>query len=195
MWLLLSLLAALPPGFVALRDVVPGIRLDIRYHGKDNFTGEPLPGYAKPDAWMLAEPAQALRRVQDKLNKEGLGLYVYDAYRPLRATLAMVKWAERTGNVALLDGGYVARRSGHNHGHTIDLTLCDANTGKPLDMGTPWDTLTTDSHTKNAKGQALKNRLKLKEAMEAEGFKAYFREWWHFGYSVPGSKAFDVPYE
>lgn len=193
MWALFIL--ALPPGFVRLKDAVPGIRTEIRYGTKDNFTGAVLPGYEHPDAWMLKEPAEALARVQAKLAKDGLGLYVYDAYRPLRATLAMVTWAEKTDNVALLDGGYVARRSGHNHGHTVDLTLCDVKTGQPLDMGTPWDTLNEKAHTKNATGKALANRYKLKDAMEAEGFKYYWREWWHFGFPLAGTKAFDVPYE
>ena len=183
-----------PGGFVDLRDAVPGIALEIRYHTKDNFTGEQLPGYTAAGAWMLEEPAEALARVQASLAKEGLGLLVYDAYRPLRGTLGMVAWAERTNQVHLLDNGYIARRSGHNHGHTIDLTVIDLKTKKPLDMGTPWDTLTEESHTMKAKGKALRNRLKLKNAMEAQGFKAYFKEWWHFGYPMKGTKGRDVPY-
>ncbi len=187
-------LATPPEGFVDLRAAVPGIRLEVRYHTTENFTGAPLPGYGAPGAWLLRTPAAALRRVQEALAKDGLGLLVYDAYRPLRGTLAMVAWAERTNQVHLLDDGYIARRSGHNHGHTIDLTLARLDSGEPLDMGTPWDTLNTDSHTQRAKGPALDNRLKLKAAMEAQGFKAYHKEWWHFGYPLKDTKPRDVPY-
>jgi D-alanyl-D-alanine dipeptidase len=195
LWLLAAPLANDPPaGFVALDKVVPGVRLEVRYHTTDNFTGAPLPGYGAAAAWLLDEPARALARVQVRVAKLGYTLYVYDAYRPFRATLAMVAWAERVGKVVLLDTGYVARRSGHNHGHTIDLTLADAKTGQPIDMGSPWDLLEPLSNTRAVGGVPLANRLKLKEAMEAEGFKAYHKEWWHFGYPMTGTKARDVPY-
>lgn len=192
--MMMLFLFALPDGFVDLTKVVPEITIDIRYHTANNFTGAPLPGYASPGAWMLKEPAEALARVQAALKKDGLGLLVYDAYRPLRGTLAMVAWAERTNQVKLLDDGYIARKSGHNHGHTIDLTLIDLKTKQPLDMGTPWDTLSEASHTTNATGAVLERRLVLKRAMEAQGFKPYAKEWWHFGFSVKGTKGRDVPY-
>ena len=191
---LVVLTCAPPPGFVDLTATVPGIVLDIRYHTASNFSGAPLPGYATPAAWMLEEPAKALARVQAELNKQGLGLIVYDAYRPLRATLAMVAWAERTQQVTLLDDGYIARRSGHNHGHTIDLGAIDLKTKQPLDMGTAWDTLSEESHTMRAKGEALEHRLLLKKAMEAQGFKPYLKEWWHFSYPARGTRPRDVPY-
>jgi len=183
-----------PEGMVALSKVVPGLRLDVRYHTPDNFTGAPLPGYGVTDAWMLEKPAEELARVQAALAKKGVSLVIYDAYRPLRATLAMVAWAERTGQSNLVSGGYIARRSGHNHGHTVDLGLVDAKTGLPLDMGTEFDALTPESNTLNAKGKALENRLLLKGAMEAEGFRNYSKEWWHFSYRMKGTKARDVPY-
>lgn len=184
-----------PDGFVDLRGHVPGIRTEVRYHTANNFTEAPLPGYGAPGAWLLKEPADALAKVQADLAKEGLGLLVYDAYRPRRGTLGMVAWAERTDQVFLLDNGYIARLSGHNRGNTIDLTLADLRTGEPLDMGTPWDTLSEASHTKNAEGEALDNRLKLKTAMEAHGFGYYYKEWWHFSYKMdPRPTHRDVPY-
>jgi zinc D-Ala-D-Ala dipeptidase len=187
-------LAAPPKGFVELTSFIPGVRVDARYHTADNFTGAPLPGYGAPAAWMRREVAEALAIVHASLNKRGLGLLVYDGYRPRRGTLAMVAWAERTNQVALLDNGYIARRSGHNHGHTVDLTVCDLKTGEPVDMGTPWDTLTPASHTKNAKGKALEHRLLLKAEMQAAGFEPYAKEWWHFSFPLKGSVARDVPY-
>ncbi|MCB9743979.1 MAG: hypothetical protein H6741_28250 [Alphaproteobacteria bacterium] len=186
--------SAPPEGFVDLTARIPSIHIDVAYHRSDNFTGAPLPGYGVPGAWMLEEAGEALARVQDALAPEGLGLLVYDAYRPLRGTLGMVAWAQRTDQVHLLDNGYIARRSGHNHGHTIDLTLAKLGSGEALDMGTPWDTLTKASHTRNATGQALENRLKLKDAMEAQGFKNYSKEWWHFSMKLEGTRGRDVPY-
>lgn len=183
-----------PKGFVDLKTAVPGIRLQIGYHTKDNFTGAPLPGYGAPGAWMLARPAKALRKVQEGLKSRGLGLLVYDAYRPVRGTLGMVAWARREGRLALFRKGYIARRSGHNHGHTVDLTIASLKTGKPLDMGTPWDTLDPRSHTKNAKGKALKNRLLLRRVMRKAGFRPYYKEWWHFRFRMRGTRPRDVPY-
>lgn len=183
-----------PAGFVDLRTFIPGIRLAIGYHTRDNFTGAPLPGYGAPGAWMLQQPAEALKKVQADAKARGLSLLVYDAYRPVRATLAMVAWAKRTNQMKLFRDGYIARYSGHNHGHTIDLTLVVDATGTPLDMGTPWDTLNPSSHTRNAKGLALRNRLLLRTLMRRHGFRPYFKEWWHFGYRVKSSRRRDVPY-
>lgn len=188
------LLRAPPEGFVDLATFIPGLRLDIRYHTADNFTGAPVTGYGAPGAWFLEKPARALGKVQEELQEQGYGLLVYDAYRPRRGTLAMVAWAERTGQEHLLNNGYIARRSGHNHGNTIDLTLVDAQTGAVIDMGTPWDTLTKRSHTFKVEGEALQNRLILKRAMENHGFTYYFREWWHFQMKMEGTRFRDVPY-
>lgn len=184
-----------PEGWVDLRTAVPGARFDVRYHTADNFTEAPLPGYGVPGAWLQKAPAEALARVQARLEKKGLGLLIYDAYRPLRGTLGMVAWAKRTDQVHLLDGGYIARRSGHNKGHTIDLSVVDLATGQEIDMGTPWDTLSEASHTKNATGEALANRMILRDAMHVEGFRNYWREWWHFSFAMEGKLPHrDVPY-
>jgi D-alanyl-D-alanine dipeptidase len=184
-----------PPGWVDLRERIPGLQVDARYHTADNFTGAPLPGYGAPGAWLLSAPAAALAAVQRDLAAEGYGLRVYDAYRPLRGTLAMVAWAERTQQVHLLDDGYIARRSGHNRGNTIDLTLVHLANGEPVDMGTPWDTLTAASHTRNATGPALEHRLRLVAAMQRHGWRNYSKEWWHFSYEMEGELPHrDVPY-
>ena len=183
-----------PDGFVRLKDVIPNIRIQPGYHRADNFTGAPLPGYGAPDAWMLERPALALKSVQEALAERGLGLLVYDAYRPRRATMGMVAWAKRNELMHLFTDGYIARYSGHNHGHTVDLTVVDLSTGTPLDMGTPWDTLNEQSHTRNATGKALENRLLLKQAMQEAGFKPYYKEWWHFSMKLENSKPRDMPY-
>ncbi len=167
------------------------IRVDARYAGSNNFTGAPLPGYDAPRALLRREAARALTRVQDRLRKRGLSLLVYDAYRPVRATLAMVRWAERSGRRSLLNDGYIASRSRHNLGLAVDLTIVDPAVGAPLDMGTPFDTFSESAHTANAEGRVLTNRRILLRAMEAEGFRNYEKEWWHFSLDVPGALPFD----
>jgi D-alanyl-D-alanine dipeptidase len=192
-----SKLGVPPEGWVDLAAHVPGLVLDIRYHTADNFTGAPLPGYGAPGAWLRATPGDALRKVQEVLQDKGYGLKVFDAYRPLRGTQGMVAWAKRTNQVHLLDNGYVSRYSGHNRGNTIDLTVIELATGQELDMGTPWDTLSEASHTSNATGKALENRMMLKTTMRAQGFVNYWKEWWHYVYVEDGEKELphrDVPY-
>ena len=173
-----------------------GVEQDIRYATRRNFTGRVLPGYCEPKGLLLRSAARRLEAVDAELGRRsGLGLKVYDAYRPLRATCAMVRWAERTGNRALLDGGYIARRSNHNLATTVDLTLVDrSRSGRPeLDMGTPYDTFSPRSATLAARGRALRNRLILKRAMERHGFRNYAREWWHYDSLRPGPRVLDVP--
>ena len=166
------------------------IELDLRYGTERNFTEAVLPGYCEPLAYMRPAPARALARVQKALQRDGLGLHVLDAYRPARATRAMVRWARRTGNSWLLNG-YIALRSNHNRGAAIDLTL--VRDGKTLTMGTRYDSFSKRAATLNAKGATLRNRLRLKRAMEREGFRNYWREWWHYDYPpLTGAKRLDV---
>ena len=166
------------------------IRVDLHYATSNNFTGERLPGYRANRAFLRREAAQALGRVERKLRKDGLGLLIWDGYRPVRASQAMVDWAQRTGHEDLL-GGYIARRSRHNLGVAVDLTLVDLATGTPLDMGTPFDTFSPAAHTANATGTVANNRQRLVRAMESEGFTNYSDEWWHFSYPVDHAVAFD----
>jgi zinc D-Ala-D-Ala dipeptidase len=123
----------------------------------------------------------------------GLTLRIFDGYRPVRATLAMVAWTEHTHREDLLRDGYIASRSRHNLGLAIDLTLADRATGEPLEMGTPFDTFSADAHTANATGLAAANRARLNAAMSAEGFTNYDQEWWHFTFQVPHELRFDLP--
>jgi zinc D-Ala-D-Ala dipeptidase len=167
------------------------IRVDARYAGSNNFTGAPLPGYEAARALLRREAAVALPRVQARLRTGDLGLLVFDGHRPVRATLAMVKWAEHSGRRDLLDDGYIARRSRHNQGVAVDLTLVDLLSGTQLDMGTPFDTFSEAAHTANATGRVLRYRQILVRAMESEGFSNYEKEWWHFSYQVPGALPFD----
>jgi D-alanyl-D-alanine dipeptidase len=177
---------------VDVRSADSTIRVDARYATPNNFTGKPLPGYQASKALLRREAARALARVQARLRPRGLGLVVFDGYRPVRATLAMVQWAKRTGQESLLQQGYIARRSRHNLGLAVDLSLVALDTGVPLDMGTPFDTFSESAHTANAEGQIRRNRETLVRAMEAEGFSNYDQEWWHFTFPVEGAQPFDM---
>jgi D-alanyl-D-alanine dipeptidase len=176
---------------VDVRSVDSTIQVDARYAGSNNFTGAPLPGYEAARVLLRREVATALGRVQARLRTGGLGLLIFDGYRPVRATLAMVEWAERTGREDLLDDGYIARRSRHNQGVAVDLTLVDPASGTELDMGTPFDTFSEAAHTANATGRPRSYRQILVRVMESEGFSNYEKEWWHFTYPVPNALPFD----
>jgi len=176
---------------VDVRAVDSTIRVDVRYATANNFTGAPLPGYDAARILLRREAAEALGRVQRRLRTGDLGLRVFDGYRPVRATLAMVDWAERTGRQALLDSGYIARRSRHNMGVAVDLTLVDLVTGTEVPMGTPFDTFSEAAHTANAEGRVRRYRELLVKVMESEGFVNYDQEWWHFSFPVEGAVPFD----
>jgi len=169
------------------------IVVDLRYATSNNFTGAPLPGYLANRAYLRREAAAALARVQRSLRPQGLGIKIFDAYRPVRATLAMVDWTERVNRPDLLKDGYIASRSRHNLGLAIDLTLIELATGRELEMGTPFDTFSAAAHTANASGEAAANRQILKAAMEREGILNYDQEWWHFSFNVANPLRFDRP--
>ena len=170
----------------------PGIRLQIGYATRNNLTGRRLAGYCKPWALMRRAAARDLGAVQRELRRRNRGLLVLDAYRPARASRALVDWAERTGRGELV-GTYIARRSKHNLGSAVDLTLVRNSDGKKLRMGSGWDDLSPRAHTYNAKGRALANRLTLKRAMERHGFTNYTTEWWHYEHRLLGPAYLDVP--
>ena len=174
-----------------VRSLDSSIVVELRYATSNNFTGAPLPGYLANRAFLRREAAVALARVQRDLRPQGLGIKVFDAYRPVRATLAMVDWTRRVNRPDLLSDGYIASRSRHNLGLAIDCTLIELVTGRELVMGTPFDTFSAAAHTANASGEAAVNRQKLKVAMEREGFVNYDQEWWHFSFDVPQPLRFD----
>ena len=174
-----------------LKDIreIPNIRIEALYATPHNFMGQAIDGYAGNLLWIHEKGAEFLSVLAQKLQGKGLGLHVWDAYRPIRATNQMVHWAESTNRQYLLDEGYLVRRSRHNSGGAIDLSLYDLERGQLLDMGTEWDEFSEASHTFQAKGQALINRLFLRTEMEHVGFVPYDVEWWHF--EIPN--AVDLP--
>jgi zinc D-Ala-D-Ala dipeptidase len=194
--LLVALAAAGSPetraaGLVDIHRYGPGIRVELAYRTAQNLTGRRLPGYCREWALLLDPAARDLGRVQRRLRRRGLGLLVLDAYRPARASRALVRWAERNGRGDLV-GTYIARRSRHNTGSAVDLTLVRAADGERLRMGSRFDELSSRAHTRSATGRALHNRLVLERAMERFGFSAYWREWWHFEHRVMGTRYLDL---
>src|SRR5499427_10420358 len=225
--------SALPSGFVYLRDVDPSIAQDIRYSGFDNFVGRPLPGYEAAECVLRRDVAAALKRVQADLAASGLSLKVYDCYRPIRAVRAMAAWVNdgrseaatkrffpKLPKSSLLRAGYIASRSRHSAGTTIDLTLMKAAaapaaafdpaaaygpcTAPPaqrspdnaIDMGTSFDCFDAASYTASATIGAEQRRWRkvLLEAMRKQGFANYDHEWWHFSYAgSAGAPAYDFP--
>lgn len=198
----------LAKGFVHLRTVDPTIVQDMRYATANNFTGHVVPGYLAGECILARPVAEALARVQADLKADGLTLSTFDCYRPAKAVRAFVIWAKVRGtpdpayypDVArnqLISKGYIAARSGHSTGGSIDLTLAKLSGGRaqPLDMGTGFDFFDPKSHTAASKipAEAAKNRKRLVAAMARRGFSNYSREWWHFRYTAEPfrGKAFD----
>jgi D-alanyl-D-alanine dipeptidase len=180
-------------GLADVRDHAAVIGVDLRYATDENFTGERLPGYCTAEPFLRARAARALARAEKRLNASGLGVRILDAYRPSRASRAMVRWAKRTGNDHLLNG-WIAARSNHNRGAAVDATLIRLETGRELSMGTVYDTFSSKSATRGVGGKALRNRLRLKGALEAEGFRNYHREWWHYDFpNELGAPRLDIP--
>ena len=196
-------------GLVDVRTLAPGIAEDIKYAGRDNFVGAPVDGYLAAKCELLRPAAEALARVDQALRPRGLRLLVWDCYRPVRAVKHFVRWAEdlsdqrtkgahypRLDKRALL-GDYIAPVSGHSRGGTVDLTLlrCDGDACRPLDMGTGFDLFDPKANTDSplaTSGQRA-NRDVLREAMQAQGFRNYPMEWWHYTLSPEPSP--DVMYD
>jgi D-alanyl-D-alanine dipeptidase len=177
-------------GLVDVHRFGPGIATDLVYRTDRNIAGRRLPGYCREWALLLEPAARDLARTQRYLRRRGLGLLILDAYRPARATRALVRWAERTGRGELV-GRYIARRSNHNLGSAVDLTLVRLRDGGRLRMGR-YDALRPGAHTLSATGRVLRNRLTLKRAMERFGFTNYWREWWHYDHRVRGARYLDL---
>ncbi len=178
----------LPPS--GLVDIDASIALDLRYATANNFTGAPLPGYLAKRAWLRAVTARALLRADATLRAHGYRIVLLDAYRPLRATRAMVTWARTTGHSNLV-GPYIASRSEHNTGAAVDVTLGRMDRTE-VDMGTPFDTFGAAARYANASGRPLANRRVLRDVMRTSGFTPYDAEWWHFSIPAPGAVALDA---
>jgi D-alanyl-D-alanine dipeptidase len=162
---------------VRLHDLIPGIIYDLRYAGTNNFMRRRMYPSGTKETFLRLPAAKALNDVQKELQAKGLGLKIFDAYRPYSVT---VKFWE-----LVKDERYVAnpaKGSGHNRGIAVDLTIIDLNTGSELNMGTGFDNFTDTAHHSFNKLPAgvLQNRALLRTVMEKHGFKAFDTEWWHY---------------
>ncbi len=192
----LSVKAQLPKGFSYLKDICPNIKSELRYYGHHNFVGVPIDGYEKNVLITSTATVKALKKVQKELRKKGLGLKVFDAYRPQRAVNHFVRWAKKPNDTLnkhefyptinkrnLFKLGYISTKSGHSRGSSVDVTLIDLKTDREIDMGSTYDFFGTISATYSKKitKTQLQNRLLLRSMMIKHGFRAYSkREWWHF---------------
>ena len=205
----------LPDGFVYCDAVIPDIRTDLRYATPHNFVGKKIDGYRQPRCILTRQAALALRDVQEELRPFGLGLKVFDAYRPQRAVDHFVRWARNLGDTRmkaefyprvekgnLFKDDYIAARSGHSRGSTVDVTIVSLrgkSAGTELDMGTPFDFFGPESWPDHPAmtAQERANRLLLQDVMKRHGFRPYPREWWHFTLEAEPFPAtyFDFPVE
>jgi len=199
---------------VDVADVAPGVAVDMRYAGSNNFMGRPARGYGAARCLLTKEAARALADVQRDVALFGLRLKVYDCYRPQRAVDDFAAWSRAPGPATnprhhpvvskneLFRRGYIAAKSGHSRGSTVDVTLvarvplrpplsppldCRSIEGPQapdasLNMGTTFDCFDEHSHVAdvNVSAEARRNRLLLELAMEKRGFFGYAQEWWHF---------------
>ena len=183
-------------GFVLVSDVIPDVVLDIRYYTTFNFLGERVDGYEEPVALMTREAAYALKKVSDEAISKGYRLKIFDAYRPQCAVDHFVRWADKVRELAmkeyfypgidknrLFEEGFVALKSGHSRGSTVDLTLLDMTTQKDLDVGGTFDyfgSLSWAENTENITQEQASNRQMLRDMMISHGFHPLAEEWWHF---------------
>ncbi|MEU9032249.1 M15 family metallopeptidase [Streptomyces sp. NPDC048383] len=198
------------PRFVALREVDPSVVEDIRYAGSRNFTGAVVDGYEEPVCLLARPVAEALRRAQREVLRAGYSLKVYDCYRPQRAVDRFVRWAgdaadqstkaefyPEVDKARLIPEGYIAARSGHSRGSTVDVTLVRLPARREVDMGTRFDFFGSLSHTDDPRvsGAVRENRQVLKRVLGAQGFVNLPVEWWHFTYRPEAypDAYFDVP--
>lgn len=194
--------------FVDIKDVAPNINLDIRYYTNYNFIGQKIDGYNSPKCLLTKASALALKKVQKEAIDKGYSLKIYDCYRPQKAVDHFVRWAKDINSIKMKEIfypnidkrdlfylGYIASRSGHSRGSTVDLTLVSIPTtiqepytpGKKfkdnsIDMGTEFDFFDPSSHTISSSISTTQqnNRLLLKSLMEKNGFINLPQEWWHY---------------
>jgi len=186
---------ALPAGFVYLDEAAPEVIVNARYAGSDNFVGAPVDGYLVPRVVLTTPAATALRQVAKTLAPFGLGLKVFDGYRPQTAVNHFMRWATdlqdtrtkeahypRVAKKNLFQEGYIAEKSGHSRGSTVDLTLVNLADGNELAMGTPFDFFGPESWPdyRQLDAQTRANRALLQQVMLRGGFRALAQEWWHF---------------
>lgn len=182
-------------GFVLVSDYVPAVIQEIRYYSTYNFVGDRIDGYEQPCAILTKEAARALKGISNKLNVMGYRIKVFDAYRPATAVKHFTLWGVDDLDLRmkpffypdlekqeLFRRGYIASKSSHSRGSTVDLTMLDMKTGKEVDMGSPFDYFSEVSHPdyKGVTKEQYENRMFLQDMMVRGGFEPIDCEWWHF---------------
>lgn len=186
--------SSMPDDFVYVSDIAPEIRFDMRYFTNNNFIGAPVDGYEKPVAILTRAAALALKKAGEICRAAGYAICLFDAYRPQTAVNHFIRWAQNPDTrtqaayyphftkPALLEKGYIATRSSHSRGSTVDMTLVSLKTGKALDMGSSFDFFDPLSHH-GAAGlttMQIENRQILISLMKTCGFTTFPLEWWHY---------------
>ncbi len=198
----------LPRGWCFVDAVAPTVRVELKYAGGDNFVGRPIAGYTGRRAVLRRDAAEALARAAAALEKEGLGLLIWDAYRPTGALRDIYAWSQTPDtrmrqkfypNITkrgIYEGRYIGLTSEHSWGIAVDITLVELATGRELDMGGHHDLLDPSSatHYTGISAQQQANRHKLWSAMRTAGFRNYSKEWWHYFLSgAEGLEAYGFP--
>ena len=186
-------------GFVYVKNIIPDLIEDLRYFTTNNFMGAKVDGYQANVAILTKQAAEKLKEAADELREKGYVIKIYDAYRPQCAVNHFVRWSQNSDEKNKkeyypdlakknLFPRYIARKSGHSKGSTIDMTICYKDTKEEVDMGGHFDYFGPPSHPsfigKYSLGavtqQHKQNRMMLREVMVRHGFKPYDCEWWHF---------------
>ena len=185
----------LPEGFIKLNDIDSAIIVDLKYNTKSNFTGKIVRGYKSNTVILSNEASIALINAQNDFKKLGYSLIVFDAYRPQSAVDFFFEWSKDLNDTInknsyypninksqLFAQGYIAKKSGHSRGSTVDVSLVDLSTMKQIDMGSIYDYFGIQSSTfyPNISDSQKNNRMILYNIMINNGFKNYSKEWWHF---------------
>jgi D-alanyl-D-alanine dipeptidase len=185
----------LPQGFVYAKSIIPDLDVELRYYTNNNFVGDTIDDYKANKLIITKVTAEKLKLVQEELQQQNLCLKVYDGYRPQGAVNHFIRWAKDLNDTInkqrfypevnkrnLFKAGYIASRSGHSRGSTLDLTITNGLTGEPLDMGSPYDFFGEQSWVdyKDITEEQKKNRQLLQTVMLKHNFRNYPKEWWHF---------------
>lgn len=188
-----------PDNIVNIQGIDPSIIVQLAYLGSDNFTGMKVPGYFSNTAYLTMKTALALKAVQKSLKQKNLSLFIFDAYRPLKAVNYFAnEWSQGPDNndlknrfypnvpkEELVPSGYLSKRSSHSRGGTVDLALYDLDKKELLDFGSEFDFFDPKSFTlsNEISSIAQENRKLLVTKMKKQNFKNYSKEWWHFTYN------------
>ena len=185
--------------FADVKEYIPNIIIDLKYASNDNFVGSIINGYESSKCLLTMDAIHSLITIQKIFNKLGYSLKIYDAYRPQRSVNHFLTWSTDTSDTinkhsyypnisksVLFKQGYIANKSSHSRGSTLDITLVNISSGKELDMGSSYDFFGLESSHgyENISINQKKNRKLLLDIMTKNGFSSYSKEWWHYTFIV-----------